>query len=140
MNKIQTCLGLSSVLVLSSFSALASDTQATDISVGMAVDQGLSAVLELDNQYRFTLGNDGGAFDYIVKGGQFDANTPVSWYVGVGGWSEWEGKSFGARVPLGLKWDLTKGWNMYGQVHPELDLYSGAKLKIGGALGIKYTF
>ena len=29
---------------------------------------------------------------------------------------------------------------MYGQVHPELDLHGGAELKIGGALGVKYTF
>ncbi|WP_419723740.1 hypothetical protein [Vibrio sinaloensis] len=106
----------------------------------MALDQDLSVVVEIDNQYRFTIGNDGGAFDYIISRGEFDQSMPVSWYVGVGGWSEWEGKEFGARLPLGLKWDISKGWNMYGQIHPELDLYSGAKLQVGGALGIKYSF
>lgn len=127
------------IAVMSSV-AQAEEPTATNISVGMALDQELSAVLELDNTYRFTLGNDGAAFDYILKRGRFDANTPVSWYVGIGGWSEWDHKEFGARVPLGLKWDISKGWEMYGQVHPELNLYTGPELQIGGALGIKYSF
>lgn len=130
----------SGVLVASCSVFAANEPQKTDLSVGMAVDQGLSAVVELDNTYRFTVGNDGGAFDYILKRGSFDENTPVSWYVGVGGWSEWDHKEFGARVPLGLKWDISQGWEMYGQVHPELNLYSGPELQIGGALGVKYTF
>ena len=118
----------------------ANEPEATDLSIGMAVDQQLSVVVELDSSYRFTIGNDGAAFDYILQRGEFEGNTPVSWYVGVGGWSEWEGKEFGARVPLGLKWDISRGWEMYGQVHPELNLYSGPELQIGGALGIKYNF
>jgi len=123
-----------------SFSVFAEETTATDLALGMAWDQDLSVVVELDNQYRFTIGNEGGAFDYIVKRGQFDAHTPVSWYVGVGGWSEWDHKEFGARVPIGLNWNLSQGWNMYGQIQPELNLYSGPELQIGGAFGIKYTF
>lgn len=140
MNKTVFSVALGSLFFAGSFSASANEQNKTDLSIGMAVDQGLSVVAELDNQYRFTLGNDGGAFDYIVASGKLDDNMPVSWYVGVGGWSEWEGKDFGARVPLGLKWDLSRGWDFYGQVQPELDLYSGAELKIGGALGIKYSF
>lgn len=139
MKKLGLSIVPASLLVLSP-NAFANEPEATDLSIGMAVDQQLSVVVELDSSYRFTIGNDGAAFDYILQRGEFEGNTPVSWYVGVGGWSEWEGKEFGARVPLGLKWDISRGWEMYGQVHPELNLYSGPELQIGGALGIKYNF
>lgn len=128
-------------LVLVSSGAMAEqEPKSNNLSVGMAVDQQLSVVAELNNQYRFILGNDGAAFDYIIKRGSFDANTPVTWYVGAGAWSEWKGKEFGARVPLGLNWNLSKGWDMYGQIQPELNLYGGPELQIGGALGVKYSF
>ena len=140
MKKFFSPVAAGILIASASFTALAEDSNATDLSVGMAWDQDLSAVVELDNQYGFTIGNEGGAFDYIVKRGQFDSNTPVSWYVGVGGWSEWDHKEFGARVPIGLNWSLSKGWDMYGQIQPELNLYTGPELQIGGALGIKYTF
>jgi hypothetical protein len=128
------------LMVSSSFAVLADDSSPADLSVGMAWDQDLSVVVELDNDYRFTIGNEGGAFDYILRRGEFGSNTPVSWYVGVGGWSEWDHKEFGARVPIGLNWRLGQGWDMYGQIQPELNLYSGPELQIGGAVGIKYTF
>lgn len=127
-----------SIALLSSINAIAQ--QPTDIELGMVFDQGLSVVAELDNKYRFTVGNDGGAFDYLLAHGEFDANSPMTWYAGVGGWSEWDHKEFGVRVPLGLNWDLTRGWNLYGQVHPELNFYSGLKLQVGAAIGVKYRF
>lgn len=114
-------------------------SESKDLSVGMAVDQQLSVVVEIDKQYRGIIGNDGMAFDYIAKRGSFDQNMPVSWYVGVGGWYEWNDE-FGLRVPLGLNWDLSKGWDLYAQIQPELELYKGPDLQIGGAIGIKYNF
>ncbi|NVD07024.1 hypothetical protein FCU94_08870 [Vibrio sp. JPW-9-11-11] len=124
--------------IVASSSVLAQ--QSPDISLGMALDQGLSAVAELDSQYRFTLGNDGGAFDYIFTRGQFDTQTPFTWYAGAGAWGEWEGKAFGARVPLGLNWNMSQGWRIYGQLHPELNLYRGPELQIGAAFGVIYSF
>ena len=113
--------------------------QPTNFSVGMAVDQQLSVVVEIDDKYRGIIGNDGMAFDYIAKRGSFEQNMLLTWYVGVGGWYEWDDE-FGFRVPLGVNWDLSKGWDLYAQIHPELDLYKGPDLQIGGALGVKYSF
>ncbi|MCG9596763.1 hypothetical protein L1D15_08495 [Vibrio sp. Isolate25] len=135
---VKTMVALSALI--GSTATIAEGSESTSISAGLAVDQDLSAVLELDNQYRFTVGNDGAAFDYIIKRGEFSESTPFTWYIGAGVWSEWDHNEFGARVPLGLNWNFSQGWNMYGQVHPELDLYSGPELQIGGALGVKYTF
>ncbi|USD41982.1 hypothetical protein J4N42_04470 [Vibrio sp. SCSIO 43135] len=125
---------------LASFSAYASESSETDLAVGMAVDQQLSVVIEINDQYRAIIGNEGAAFDYIFANGSFDdSNNPLTWYVGAGAWGEWD-HDFGMRVPLGLNVDLSKGWDLYGQIHPELNLYKGPELQIGAALGIKYSF
>lgn len=111
------------------------------LAMGMAVDQQLSIVLDVSDEYRFILGNQGAAFDYIFKRGQFDdPSIPVTWYVGAGGWSQWDYDEFGVRVPLGVSWAANQYINVYGQVHPELDLYSGPNLQLGAAVGITYRF
>ncbi|MGC9402935.1 hypothetical protein ACP43V_10835 [Vibrio genomosp. F10 str. 9ZC157] len=126
--------------LVASFSSYSEEASSpTHFSVGMAVDQQLSVVVELDSQYRFTIGNTGAAFDYIIERGVFESDSPLSWYVGAGAWGEWE-HDFGVRVPLGLSVELPKGWDMYSQVHPELNLYKSPELQIGAAVGIKYAF
>ncbi|WP_394248273.1 hypothetical protein [Vibrio profundi] len=134
MNKLT--LFVSALLITSPF-VQASDS--ADLEIGMAIDQQLSVVVELESKYRFTVGNEGTAFDYIIKRGDIEADIPVSWFVGVGGWAEWDDQ-FGARVPLGVKVNFHDGWNAYAQVHPELNLYKGPELQIGGALGVTYKF
>ncbi len=109
------------------------------LNVGMAMDQGLSVVVEANDQYRGIIGNDGLAFDFIVQRGAFANKLPFDWYVGAGVWNEWD-DGFGLRVPLGLDWNFAKRWNMYGQLHPELDLNDDLDLNIGAAVGITYGF
>lgn len=140
MKKIIVPAALCSLFALNSLPTFAESTMPQGLSAGMAWDQGLSAVLEIEDQYRFTVGNDGAAFDYLFKKGNFNANTLLTWYVGVGGWGSWDDDEFGPRVPLGVDWAFSPGWNMYGQVHPELDLDSGPDLQIGAALGVTYSF
>ncbi|MDP5253686.1 MULTISPECIES: hypothetical protein [unclassified Vibrio] len=113
------------------------------LDVGIAFDQGLSGVLELNDQYRFTLGNDGGAFDYIFKRGTFNANVPFSWYTGVGAWTEWDNRhddDFGVRVPLGLNMALTNHVETYAEVQPALQIHDDTELELGAAIGITYRF
>ncbi len=67
--------------------AKAHASEAPNLEVGfLAVDQDLSVVVEFDQKYRATVGNDGAAFDYIFKRGQFETEAPLSWYVGAGAW------------------------------------------------------
>ncbi|MCG3758973.1 hypothetical protein EXA21_06665 [Vibrio cincinnatiensis] len=111
-----------------------------NVKAGMAMDQQLSVVLEANDQYRFIVGNDGAAFDYLAKRGSFArADIPFDWYVGVGVWAEWD-DDFGVRVPLGIDWPVNAKFNLYGQVHPELNMYSGTELQLGGAVGAIYRF
>ncbi|ERM55809.1 hypothetical protein P780_09930 [Vibrio mimicus CAIM 1882] len=64
--------------------------KSNDVAVGLAFDQGLSAVVELGQQYRLTVGNDGIAADYLFKRGALSSSQmPIDWYVGAGAWAEW---------------------------------------------------
>ncbi len=121
-------------------SSVAYAQQNNGFEVGMAVDQQLSAVFEINNQYRFILGNDGAAFDYIFARGSFNnPDIPFDWYVGGGAYTEWD-DDFGARLPLGVNWQINNRFNLYGQVHPELNIDDGAELQVGAALGLTYHF
>lgn len=107
--------------------------------LGMAVDQGLGVVIKFEDQFNLFAGNDGMAFDYLFSKGKFDSDVPFDWYVGAGAWVEWS-DDFGVRVPLGIDWDFSPGWNAYAQVSPELQIHDDAKFKFGGALGVTYSF
>jgi len=77
MRKIGCLTGAALIIAVTSAPVLAEEPAATDLAVGMAVDQQLSVVVELDSSYRFTIGNDGAAFDYILQRGEFEGNSPV---------------------------------------------------------------
>ncbi|WP_432816131.1 hypothetical protein [Vibrio intestinalis] len=130
-------IGFAATMV--STGVFASDEQHPQLAVGLAVDQQLSVVVELDESYRFIIGNQGTAFDYIAMRGEFDTNEPITWYAGVGAWGEWE-DGFGLRVPLGLNYQVSQNLQMYGQIQPELDMHKGWELGIGGAISAKYHF
>jgi hypothetical protein len=89
MNKMLMVVGIFTV----SFVTLADETvNSPQIAVGLGVDQGLSAILELNRDYRLSVGNDGMAFDYQFVRGQINqVDVPLDWYVGVGAWSVWGG-------------------------------------------------
>ncbi len=132
-------LALTLGFVSTAASAANGVTVPANLAVGMALDQQLSVVVEIDKNYHGIVGNDGIAFDYITKRGAFQQNIPITWYAGVGGWYDWDNE-LGLRVPLGVDWNMSKGWHAYVQLHPELELYKDLDLKLGAAIGIKYNF
>ena len=93
----------------------------------------LSAVIELDNQYRFTVGNDGAAFDYILARGEFGQDALL---LGVS--VRMDQKVWGACPPWS-ELELHEGWNVWSN-STRVRYGSGPELQIGGALGVKYTF
>ncbi|WP_261815626.1 hypothetical protein [Vibrio gallicus] len=109
------------------------------VKLGMGFDQGLSVVAKFEDRFAFTIGNDGMAFDYHIVTGSFDQDVPFDWYVGAGGWYEWD-DDFGLRVPLGLDWNFAPNWNAYGQISPEWQIHDKSKLKFGAGIGITYRF
>lgn len=108
------------------------------VKVGVAVDMDLSLVAQID-RYNIVLGDKGFAVDYLVKTGNFDNKEPLSWYFSGGGWAGWD-HGFGVRAPVGVSWYFAKGWDLYGQVQPVVDLDNSFKLSVDGAIGVRYAF
>ncbi|MDC0612564.1 hypothetical protein OAP63_17675 [Vibrio sp.] len=137
MAAVGACLLSASVFAESSNNI---DLAGNKVAVGIGADQGLSAVFELNDQYRVTAGNDGLAFDYLFQRGTFsNPDIPVDWYVGAGGWTEWDNDDYGARLPVGINWNYQK-INVYGQVSPQFDFGDDDELEIGAAVGVTYSF
>lgn len=108
------------------------------VKVGAALDMDLSVVAQYNN-FNLVLGDKGVAVDYLFKKGQFDAQTPLTWYVGGGGYIGWD-HGFGVRAPLGVEWNFSKGWDAYAQVHPELDFDDGTDFSVDAGIGVRYAF
>ncbi|MCC4786852.1 hypothetical protein BCU26_004265 [Vibrio splendidus] len=129
-------ISLSLLTVLLSSVAVSANAS---VKLGMGVDQGLGMNLKLDDTFNIFAGNNGMAFDYHVLRGNLSASTPLSYFVGVGGYYEWD-DDFGMRVPVGLDWSFASNWNLYGQVNPELQFHSDTKFKFGAGFGVSYKF
>lgn len=127
---------LSIVTVL--LSGLAASANAS-VKLGIGVDQGLGMNLKLDDTFNIFAGNNGMAFDYHVVRGSLSTSTPLSYFVGVGGYYEWD-DDFGMRVPVGLDWSFASNWNLYGHVNPEVQFHRKAKFKVGAGFGVSYRF
>ncbi|KGJ94987.1 hypothetical protein [Colwellia psychrerythraea] len=125
-------LGIS-ILTLS----LSSFTQAS-VKVGVALDMDLSLVAQIDS-YNIVLGDSGFAVDYLVKTGKFNNETPLTWYVGGGGWAGWD-HGYGVRTPVGVSWYFAKGWDLYGQVQPVANFDDSFKFSVDGAIGVRFAF
>lgn len=109
------------------------------VKAGMGVDLGLGVNLKVDDTVNVFIGNDGFALDYHFETGVFSSGEPVRYFVGVGGWTDWD-DDFGVRVPLGLDWRFAPSWNLTGQLNPALQVQDKTKFKIGVGLGVTYQF
>lgn len=136
------------VLFASSLSAVAAtNTDYSDthhVEVGLGVDQGLSAVLNIDKKHQITVGNDGAAYDYRLTEGKFDDPTlPFTWYVSAGVWGQWDDNDhddYGVRLPVGVDWAFTDKMRIYGQLQPEVAVEDDDPLQLGASLGMTYSF
>ncbi len=115
-----------------------SNTAQAEMKLGVALDMDLSIVAQVDN-YNIILGDSGLAVDYLVKTGNFDNKQPLSWYFAGGGWAGWD-DGFGVRAPVGISWYFAKGWDVYGQVQPVVNLDDNFKISVDGAIGVRYAF
>ena len=126
------------------FSSFASADDSVDIKTGFAFDMGFGVTALVNKKLNITLGNDGMAADYHIKQGEFNSKIPVTWYVGGGGYREWN-DSFGMRLPLGLNLNLEKNlqnWNAYTQIAPDIGVDENDEVTVGAqlSLGLRYSF
>lgn len=132
-----------SVVAATGFLALSHLTQAAENKIGFGYDHGLGVAAQFQGVNAF-LGNDGVGADYLLKQGRFDQELPLDWYLGVGGYYNWDGHDeLGARVPFGITFSFADNWDLFGQVSPgmEYDLDRDKfDFALGVGLGIRYAF
>ena len=109
------------------------------VKIGMGVDFGLGVNVKFDDTVNVFLGNDGFAVDYHFAKGVLSSGEPVRYFVGFGGWTDWD-DDFGVRVPLGLDWSFAPNWNLTGQLNPTLQIQDKSKFKLDAAFGVTYRF
>ncbi len=129
------------------FAALLSSTAQADesplagIKLGFGHDLGFGMTGQIGNFNGF-IGNDGVAVDYIFVREKIEAEIPVHWYIAAGGFVNWRGDDtdLGARTPVGVDVNFAKGWDIYAQIIPELEIVQEFEFDLDGAIGVRYQF
>ena len=78
------------LLALAAISSNSIAAEDPNISVGLGYDQDLSVIFDLNSTFRMTAGNDGMAMDYVIKRGDIESETDINWFLGAGGYYEWD--------------------------------------------------
>lgn len=88
------------------------------IKLGLGFDRGFGVVGTMKSFNGF-LGDDGIAIDYIFNKEKLDIANPLYWYIGTGGFIDWNG-DFGARLPIGGEFYFAKNLDVYVQAIPRI--------------------
>ena len=120
--------------------AQSEDAPLKGIKLGFGFDRGFGIVGSMGNFNGF-IGNDGASVDYVLKKEKFKSEepTPLYWYVGAGGYGDWDG-DFGVRLPVGGEVYFAKNLDAYAQVIPRLRVNHSAKFGLDFAAGVRYQF
>ncbi|TKB47153.1 hypothetical protein [Thalassotalea mangrovi] len=116
-----------------------------NIKLGLGIDKGLGVTAQIDNVQLFA-GNNGVSFDYLFKAGNFEQQSPLSWYLGAGAYVGEH--DHGLRMPLGIKFYFARGWELYGQLAPQLEMHDDdhrndddeIQFGLSSAIGVRYSF
>ncbi|MCJ2375442.1 hypothetical protein LNL84_01180 [Vibrio sp. ZSDZ34] len=120
--------------------ARSSQSSSGSFKLGMGLDQGFGVVGQIHNKVNFAIGNDGIAADYIFNKGSFGSDVPFTWFAGVGGQIKKHDK-FGPRIALGVELDISRNWDAYAQLTPNVMFHeSDLKFGMGAGIGIRYQF
>ena len=110
------------------------------VKLGFGFDRGLGVVGTIGKLNGF-IGNDGASVDYIFRKEKIKTNepTPLYWYVGGGGYGDWDG-DFGVRLPVGGEIYFAKNLDAYAQIMPRLRINNDAKFGLDFGVGVRYKF
>lgn len=118
----------------------AEDAPLKGIKLGFGFDRGFGVVGTI-GKFNGFIGNDGASVDYIIKKDRLnaDASTPLYWYIGGGGYGDWDG-DFGVRLPVGGEIYFAKNLDAYAQLMPRLRVNNDAKFGLDFGAGVRYKF
>ena len=87
------------------------------------------------------IGNDCVSIDYVFNKYKLnvDVNVPVFWYVGVGGYGDWDG-DIAVRLPVGVQVNFTKRVDGYAQAMPRFRFNNNTDFGLDFAAGVRYLF
>jgi len=108
------------------------------IKLGFGYDRDFGIVGSI-GKFNGFLGNDGLAVDYIFMKQKLNEKDPVYWYVGGGGYVDWDG-DLGARLPIGGEFYFAKNLDVYAQVIPRLRINHNAEFGLDFGIGVRYQF
>ena len=110
------------------------------LGFGFDRDFGITGTIGKFNGF---LGNDGVAVDYIFMKKKLDKTNPLYWYVGGGGFSDWDG-DWGVRLPVGGELFFAENLDAYAQLIPRLrfnnNSNSNSDFGLDFGIGVRYQF
>jgi len=111
-----------------------------NLKLGFGFDRGFGITGAIGNLNGF-IGNDGVSVDYIFNKENLnvDANVPVFWYVGAGGYGDWDG-DLGVRLPVGVQVNFAKRVDVYAQVMPRFRFNNNTDFGLDFGIGVRYLF
>ena len=111
------------------------------IKLGFGFDRGFGIVGSM-GKFNGFLGNDGVAVDYLFSKDKLKAegvNVPMTWYVGAGGYGDWDGV-LGVRLPVGLEMGFAKRVDGFAQIIPRLRVNNDTDFGLDFGIGVRYLF
>ena len=118
--------------------ALSEENPLKGMKLGFGFDRGFGVTGTI-GQFNGFLGNDGIAVDYIFMKQKFNEKDPLYWYIGGGGFGDWDG-DWGARLPVGGEFYFAENLDVYAQVIPRLRVNHNAKFGLDVGIGVRYKF
>ena len=111
-----------------------------NLKLGFGFDRGFGISGSVGNLNGF-IGNDGVSVDYIFNKDNLnvDANVPVFWYVGAGGYGDWDG-DLAVRLPVGIQVDFAKRVDGYAQIMPRFRFNNNTDFGLDFGIGVRYLF
>jgi len=134
-----TTLSLTCALMIT-FTAFAEDSASKGLKLGFGFDRDFGVAAALGNINAF-VGNKGAAVDFIFmkKPLKVDVDGPAHWYVGAGGYGDWDG-DIGVRLPVGAELNFTKNMDAFAQIIPRLRINNDTDFGLDFGIGARYQF
>jgi hypothetical protein len=112
------------------------------IKLGFGFDRGFGITGAI-GEFNGFLGNDGVAVDDIFMKKKLDETNPLYWYVGGGGFGDWDG-DWGVRLPVGGEFYFAENLDAYAQIIPRLrfnnNSNNNADFGLDFGIGVRYQF
>ena len=129
---------LASSMLLSA--AHADQAPLKNLKLGFGFDRGFGITGAIGKLNGF-IGNDGVSIDYIFHRNNLnvDANVPVFWYVGAGGYGDWDG-DLAVRLPVGIQVNFARRVDGYAQIMPRFRFNNNTDFGLDFGIGVRYQF